>query len=671
MRLATRLAASFTIVGAITALLGAFSLSRLRTVHEAAQVVQKDVLPSSGILAAMSTAVAKIRMAEIQHVLSTTTAQRKWYARDTRVLMAALVNDQSRYQAFIDTPARKKLYESFRENWHEYIAGHQRVLALSDSKHTESAMTAMRGPSQTAFDRASGKLQELTELTVQAGADASRRSEAQYSLSRSFIVACSIAALLCGLGLALLLTRSITRPLNALVGAAERIAGGDLSHRVLGQAGDEFGTLADTFNRMAQSLGSIQDMLEHRVEDLKVSREAHRDAREHAEQANQAKSEFLSNMSHELRTPLNSVIGFSSILLQNKEKNLTSKDLVYMDRIQANGRHLLSLINSVLDLSKVEAGHMELEITSVPLSDLARDTLAELEPQALARNVRLTGEFPAHPCLLETDRAKLKQILINLVGNALKFSADGEVRVIVRVDPASGRPLGIDVVDTGVGIAADRMNAIFEAFQQADNSTARQYGGTGLGLSISRSLAQLMGFDVTATSEVGVGSTFSVVFEQERAVVPAVSTIGFVRDAASTALLLGSTDERVYLVLVIDDESDARVILKRAFEDLGCAVVTAASVDEGLALARTVSPQMITIDLMMPHKNGWEALKELQSDPLLRHIPLVVVSAVASENRAHLFGALDSLEKPVTREGLARVIARSASALNHPTRRTA
>ena len=137
------------------------------------------------------------------------------------------------------------------------------------------------------------------------------------------------------------------------------------------------------------------------------------------------------------------------------------------------------------------------------------------------------------------------------------------------------------------------------------------------------------------------------------------------------ALLLAAPDERVYLVLVIDDESDARVILKRAFEDLGCTVVTAASVDEGLALARTVSPQMITIDLMMPHKNGWEALKELQSDPLLRHIPLVVVSAVASENRAHLFGALDSLEKPVTREGLARVIARSASALNHPTRRTA
>jgi signal transduction histidine kinase/CheY-like chemotaxis protein len=671
MRISTRLAASFTIVGAITALLGAFSLSRLATVHETTHVLVADVLPSSGILEAMSTAVAAIRMAEIQHLLSTTDAQRKWYARDTDVLMAALANHESRFRGFVNTPAEISLYKSFTKNWREYIAGRERVIALSDGGRAASAMAAMRGSSQISFDRARGKLQELIELTVQAGTDATQRSEAQYELSRSFIMACSAATLLCGLTLALMLMRSITRPLNALVGAAERIGDGDLAQRVEIQKHDEFETLGHTFNRMAEALGTVQGTLEQRVEDLNISREAHREAREYAEHASKAKSEFLANMSHELRTPLNSVIGFSDILLKNRAKNFTEKDLGYVDRIQANGRHLLALINSVLDLSKVEAGQMELEVTSVSLRDLALDTLAELEPQAATFNVRLSGEFPDHACLIEADRAKLKQILINLIGNAVKFSADRDVRVVVRADSASGQPIAIDVIDTGIGIAPDRMAAVFEAFQQADNSTARQYGGTGLGLSISRSLARLMGFDIDAISELGVGSTFSMVFRSETAPLSAVPSIGIEREGTLALPLIHAPDDSIFLVLVIDDESDARVILKRAFEDLGCAVVTAASVDEGLALARSVSPQMITIDLMMPHKSGWDALRELQLDPILRDIPVVVVSAVASENRAQLFGALDSLEKPVTREGLARLIARNTSVQDDPRRRIA
>jgi signal transduction histidine kinase/CheY-like chemotaxis protein len=666
MRLSTRLIASFIAVGAITTLLGVFALDRLSTVHAAGQLVEEVRLPSGRIIAEMDAEVAKIRMAELQHVLSTTPAQRRWYARDTDNLLASLAHDRARFLPLIDTPAERVLYRAFAENWYRYLVQHDSVFVLSDSGHSALAKTVMRGSSQTTFDRASAKLQELIELTVQAGTDATQRSEAAYSLSRSFIIACSAATLLFGMGLAFLLMRSITRPLNTLVGAAERIEGGDLSQRVAIHARDEFGRLAETFNRMAEALGSVQDTLEQRVVDrtieLHVAKEAHREARDLAEMANQAKSEFLSNMSHELRTPLNSVIGFSHILLKNRANNLTEQDLGYVDRIQVNGRHLLALINSVLDLSKVEAGHMELEITSVSLGDLAREILTELEPQAAARNVRMSVECPDVPCLLDTDRGKLEQILTNLVGNAVKFSAEREVRVVVRADPASGQPLRIDVVDTGIGIPAERMASIFEAFQQADNSTARHYGGTGLGLTISRSLAQFLEFDIVVTSEVGAGSTFSVVFAPERSGASVVTSIGIVRAAV---------DDGGFLVLVIDDESDARVILKRSFEDLGCSVVTAASVDEGLALARSVSPGMITVDLMMPHKNGWDALRELQADPLLRSIPVIVVSAVASENRAQLFGALDSLDKPVTREALARVIGRSRAAFGNPGRRTA
>lgn len=422
----------------------------------------------------------------------------------------------------------------------------------------------------------------------------------------------------------------------------------------------------DREGRPVRIVGTIQDItaqidneltLEQRVADrtaeLTIEKEAHRRAHALAEAANLAKSEFLANMSHELRTPLNSVIGFSDVLLKNKSRVLTGKELSYVDRIRANGRHLLMLINSVLDLSKVEAGQVELEITSVPLGELTLETVAELESQTTAGKVRLVSQYPLGMCLLETDRAKLKQILLNLIGNAVKFSPAGEVRVLVVTDDVTGEPLRIDIIDSGIGVPADRLDSIFDAFRQADNSTARLFGGTGLGLTISRSLARLMGFDITVTSEPGRGSTFSIVF----APVYAAEALAEANTSDANAIRAAGASSD-FLVLVIDDESDARIILRRTLEDLGCSVVTAATVDEGIALARTVSPRMITVDLMMPRKNGWDAIRELQNDPILRDIPVVVVSAVANEHRMQLFGVIDCLDKPVTRDELEHVINR-------------
>jgi signal transduction histidine kinase/ActR/RegA family two-component response regulator len=657
MKLTTRLVAGFAIVGTITAVLGAFSLNRLSAVHAAARVIEEVRLPSAQVLAAIGVTVGKIRMAELQHVLSTSPAQRRWYSGDTDNLLMSLAHDQSRYVA--DTPHERALYRFFVENWRLYLLEHDKSFAFSAAGESVLAVGSTRALSQTSFDRASVTLQELIELEVEEGVRATARSEAEYAFSRSFTIACSIVALMLGLVVALLLLGSITSPLTALVRAAERIGAGDLSQRVATSDRDEFGKLADTFNHMTFALASSQEALKHRVVELGVEKEMLAEARQLAERANHTKSEFLANMSHELRTPLNSVIGFSDILLKNKARNLTEKDLGYVDRIQVNGRHLLSLINSVLDLSKVEAGQMTLEVTSIVLGDLVRDTLAQLEPQATARNVRLIAEIPKPACVIDTDGVKLKQILANLVSNAVKFTADGDVRVVLNVDPCSGQPRRLDVVDTGIGIPAARVQSVFEAFQQADNSTARQYGGTGLGLTISRSLALLLGFDIAVVSEVGVGSTFSIVL-----VPPDAET------KITLAARLVARDSGEFVVLVIDDEFDARVILKRGFEDLGCAVITAASVDEGLALARTVCPGMITIDLMMPRKSGWDALRELQADEALRDIPVVVVSAVANENRMQLFGALDYLDKPVTREGLARII-RTRAGLLDPARRIA
>jgi signal transduction histidine kinase len=230
-------------------------------------------------------------------------------------------------------------------------------------------------------------------------------------------------------------------------------------------------------------------------------------AEERALEAVRAKSQFLATMSHELRTPLNSVLGFSNVLLENREGHLAPQEVTWLQRVQANGRHLLALINSVLDLSKVEAGRTALDLTQVALGPLIDDIVAHLAPLVVGRPIELRGQVPAPLQEIEADLPKLRQILLNLTSNAVKFTEAGRIVIRVVAD-RRGRPIRLEVEDSGIGIPTDRHEAIFEAFEQGDNSISRRYGGTGLGLAISRSLAHLMGFRLSLRSEAGVGSTF-------------------------------------------------------------------------------------------------------------------------------------------------------------------
>jgi PAS domain S-box-containing protein len=230
-----------------------------------------------------------------------------------------------------------------------------------------------------------------------------------------------------------------------------------------------------------------------------------------AEQASRAKSDFMARMSHELRTPLNSVIGFSNILLRNKDSQLGASDLTYLARIRANGRHLLSLINQILDLSKVEAGHETVVLVPTAIGPLVTDTIAELDVRASEAQLVLQTCVPDGLDDVVTDPEKLKQVLINLIGNAIKFTPpSGKVTVSVIPAAVVGMPMRIEVEDTGIGIPEDRLLAIFEAFEQADEETSRVYGGTGLGLAISQKLCALMGHDLIVHSVQGAGSTFAV-----------------------------------------------------------------------------------------------------------------------------------------------------------------
>jgi PAS domain S-box-containing protein len=287
-----------------------------------------------------------------------------------------------------------------------------------------------------------------------------------------------------------------------------------------GNALEEIRTLVtDLERRVLERTAQVvtqKDELERANEQLGRAIAELEEARKRAEEASSAKSNFLTHITHELRTPLNSVIGFANVLSRNKEESLDQQDLLYLEKILANAKHLLSVINQMLDLSRIESGRLELTISPVSLPELVRETIEEMHGLIRSGVVGLLADIPAQTTPLEADEQKLKQVLINLLGNALKFTERGSVVIRVATDDHH-RPVRIDVADTGIGIPQNRLNEIFEAFERAGVAEAGGYEGTGLGLTISRSLCRLMGYDLTVESNIGKGSTFSILLDSKRA----------------------------------------------------------------------------------------------------------------------------------------------------------
>jgi signal transduction histidine kinase len=249
-----------------------------------------------------------------------------------------------------------------------------------------------------------------------------------------------------------------------------------------------------------------RELLSHTLTELSL-----RAAKEEAEEANRAKSDFLARMSHELRTPLNSIIGFSNVMLKRHEAlRGDDRSRLYLERIRDNGVHLLLMIDDLLDVARIEVGRVKIQREPVALDDLVRDVVGSFDEEARRRDLALVAEIPDGLATLDTDPLRLRQVLVNLVGNALKFTERGGVTVRVTADPATGAPISIAVIDTGIGIAPERQRAVFEAFEQADTSTVRQYGGTGLGLAISKALCELLGCRLELESAPGAGSTFTI-----------------------------------------------------------------------------------------------------------------------------------------------------------------
>jgi len=619
---------------------------------------------------------------------------RREMAHNLVVLTSGIGYNSSAALAFNDVAAATETLSALRVESHVMgcclYAEDDTIFAQYIRKGTEIVFPAKPGPEGYRFEKDCLTLfrpviqnnRRLGTIYVRADLEALQDRLRMYA---GVVAAVLMAAFFVSLVFSAILQRFIARPILELAATTKAISEKkDYSVRAELHSRDELGMLTDGFNQMLASIQEREAALSQTNEALKqeigerirtqeeltrlnetleqrVAERTHE-----AVEANRAKSEFLANMSHELRTPLNSVIGFANILLKNKNKNLYPDDLTFLDRIVANGKHLLSLINQILDLSKIEARKVDLELAPVSLDAMVREVVAQLESQVRGRDVRLLVELPPVVAPFEADAAKLKQVLINLVGNALKFTEKGRVIVRVTADPTTGRPTRIDVVDTGVGIPQERLGLIFEAFQQADPSTARKFGGTGLGLTISQALCQLMGYRIEVASEINKGSTFRIMLtrpEHQPGAPGADSSTGRPPLKPSTTWHGRPLEEwsglKTRVVLVIDDEPDARLLLTHFIEACGYRVITAGSGEEGIRMAREVQPDLITLDLLMPRMDGWQVLSAIKTDPQLAHIPVVVISVVAREKKGTVFGAVEVLQKPVTREELLPVLKRT------------
>ena len=371
-------------------------------------------------------------------------------------------------------------------------------------------------------------------------------------------------------------------------------------------------------------------------------------ARREAETANSAKSQFLASMSHELRTPLNAIIGYSEMVEEELRDRAADPLLPDVEKIEAAGRHLLALINDVLDLSKIEAGKMELLAETFAVGAMVEDVASTVRPLVSRNGNVLRVEVAPDAGAMHTDLTRMRQVLLNLLSNASKFTEKGTITLRVRREHE--HEVVFDVRDTGIGMTQAQIARLFEAFTQAEATTSKRFGGTGLGLVISRHFCRMMGGDVGVTSEPGAGSTFTVrvpatLPEHDGAVAEAVPVV----------------PSGAPCVLVIDDDAVARSLLRRHLAKAGYRVEEAADGRTGLERARALRPQVITLDVMMPGMDGWAVLAALKADPLLADTPVLMATILDERRLGFSLGASEYLTKPIDRQRLLAAVERVAA----------
>ncbi|HEY0141800.1 MAG TPA: response regulator [Thermoanaerobaculia bacterium] len=395
---------------------------------------------------------------------------------------------------------------------------------------------------------------------------------------------------------------------------------------------------------------AMEDVTERRRVETEIAK-----AKEAAETANRTKSLFLANMSHELRTPLNAILGFSEMLQDEAAERNLEEFNVDLQKISTAGRHLLGLINDILDLSKIEAGKMELHLEAFDVAALVAEVATTIERQAVKNGNTLEVTCAPDIGVMWADLTKVRQGLLNLVSNAAKFTHDGHIAVVAERQLVDGSDwIMFRVSDTGIGLDAEQVVRLFQPFTQADASTTRKFGGTGLGLALTRRFCQMMNGDVMVQSVSGEGSVFTLLLPatvQGALPAPAMRDDRRVADVQSEPLPpLGTC------VLVIDDDPLQRDLMQRYLQKEGFTVRVASGGADGLQLARRIRPAAITLDVMMPGMDGWSVLSALKGDVTLRDIPVIMLTMVDDPVRGFTLGASDYATKPVNRRRLSQIL---------------
>jgi signal transduction histidine kinase/CheY-like chemotaxis protein len=512
-----------------------------------------------------------------------------------------------------------KLLGKVREEYDRFIAVVTRVVELIRGGHVDEAREAQlkeARPLANRLERLTNELVNKAEADVVAGIEASGEA---YRTSQTIVIAFALGAIAVALILGRTISLSLIGPIREIDLRLNEIASSDFTQRVTVGNRDELGALAANVNRTSEQLGDLYHQLE---------------------MASEHKSAFLASMSHELRTPLNAIIGYSEMLYETAQDEGQDEFLPDLAKIRDAGRHLLGLINDILDLSKIEAGKMELYLEEVDLGALVEEVRSIIEPLAAANANRLEIICPAGLGTFRTDRTKLKQSLLNLLSNAGKFTHEGQIKLEVQ---SGNGEISFIVGDTGIGMTEEQQGRLFQAFSQADVSTTRRYGGTGLGLAITKHFCEMLGGSIAVESVPGKGSTFTIMLPDRG-------------HALTAAAVIPEGAEHAPLVMVVDDDPNGRDLLAATVRRERYRVIEAMDGETALALAREWHPDVITLDVLMPRMDGWAVLTALKSDPELAKIPIIIVTVLEDRGIAVSLGAAEFLTKPVDRARLAATL---------------
>jgi signal transduction histidine kinase/CheY-like chemotaxis protein len=552
---------------------------------------------------------------------------------DGRILEAALRQlnqfgyDLDRLQFVAKDEA--ELLGRIQEDYNRFIQVMQEVVSMIAGGRIALGRELQRAQANPLADR----LERLTnELVNRAEAEMVARvevSHAAYHTARWDVIGFAVVSIGLALVFGYAISWSIIGPVQRMDTQLAQITAGDFSQRIEVANRDELGTLAANLNNMTTELGRLYRQLEA---------------------ANRHKSEFLASMSHELRTPLNAIIGFSEVLLERLFGELTAKQEEYLGDILDSGRHLLSLINDILDLSKVEAGRMELELSRFSLPEVLESGLTMVRERANRHGIALNLEMDPALDVIEADERKVKQIVFNLLSNAVKFTPDGgQVGITAGLD---GDEVRLTVWDTGIGIALEDQDRVFEEFQQVSARDGQGREGTGLGLALVRRFVELHGGRLGVESTIAQGSRFTFTLPVR------LTSLADTR-SEGVNLLQPDTPLDSPLVLVVEDEPQAAELLRLYLEGTGCRVEVAWDGEEGFAKACQFHPALITLDLILPKLDGWDLLGRLKADPTTRDIPVVIVSIEEERGKGFTLGAADYLVKPIRRDELVSALQRT------------